>query len=297
MATEAHTASAPLLGRFRGLGVAPAVGLLLAALLLAWIVVNFVKFPADSTQVLLIGVTTGAIYALIALGYTLVYGILELINFAHGDVFMLGGMISATFSVQVFHISVGGGIGKWLLVLATLLISMGLCGLINTTVEIIAYRPLRGAPRLVPLITAIGMSFILQNVGLAWKGPNFISVPNILPRSNVFEIGGVNYTWNKLTVVLITVPVLIGLVYMVQNTRQGKAMRATAQDMDAAAMMGINVNRTISFTFLIAGSLAGAAGLLYALYVTNVRYDQGFQLGLIAFTAGVFGGIGTRPGV
>ena len=296
MATEAQTASAPLLGRVRGLGVVPVLGFTLVALLVFWIVKNFYEFPADSTQVLLIGVTTGAIYALVALGYTLVYGILELINFAHGDVFMLGGMISATFSVQVFGLGTGGGIGKWFLVLATLLIAMGFCGLINTTVELIAYRPLRGAPRLVPLITAIGMSFILQNVGLAWKGPNFISIPSILPHSNVFSIGGVTYTWNKLIVVFITVPVLIGLVYLVQNTRQGKAMRATAQDKDAAAMMGINVNRTISFTFLIAGSLAGAAGLLYALYVTNVRYDQGFQLGLIAFTAAVFGGIGNLPG-
>src|SRR5438445_7776222 len=195
MATEAQPATIPLLGRVRGLGVVPLLGFTLIAFLLFWVVINFYKFPADSTQVLLIGLTTGAIYALVALGYTLVYGILELINFAHGDVFMLGGMISATFAVQVFGLGVGGGAGKWLLVLATLLISMGLCGLINTTVEIIAYRPLRGAPRLVPLITAIGMSFILQNVGLAWKGPNFISVPNILRRSNVFEIRGGNSTW------------------------------------------------------------------------------------------------------
>jgi branched-chain amino acid transport system permease protein len=296
MSTDAQTASVPLLGRFRGLGVISLVGLTLVGLLFFWIIVNFVKFPADSTQVLLIGITTGAIYALVALGYTLVYGILELINFAHGDVFMLGGMISATFAVDVFNIGTGGGIGKWLLVLATLLISMGLCGMINTSVELIAYRRLRGAPRLVPLITAIGMSFILQNVGLAWKGSNFVSVPDILPHSQVFSIGGVTYTLNKLIVVFITVPVLIGLVYLVQNTKQGKAMRATAQDMDAAAMMGINVNRTISFTFLIAGMLAGAAGLLYALYVTNVRFDQGFQLGLIAFTAAVLGGVGNLPG-
>jgi branched-chain amino acid transport system permease protein len=296
MSTGAQTASVPLIGRLRGLGVISLFGLTLVGLLLFWIVVNFIKFPADSTQVLLIGITTGAIYALVALGYTLVYGILELINFAHGDVFMLGGMISATFAVDVFGLGTGGGPGKWLLVLATLLISMALCGMINTTVELIAYRPLRGAPRLVPLITAIGMSFILQNVGLAWKGANFVSVPNILPRSNVFEIGGVTYTWNKLIVVIITVPVLFGLMYLVQSTKQGKAMRATAQDMDAAAMMGINVNRTISFTFLIAGMLAGAAGLLYALYVTNVRFDQGFQLGLIAFTAAVLGGVGNLPG-
>jgi branched-chain amino acid transport system permease protein len=261
-----------------------------------WVVVNFVKFPADSTNVLLIGVTTGAIYALVALGYTLVYGILELINFAHGDVFMLGGMISASFATSVFGLTAGAHGADWLLVVATLLVAMALCGMINVTVERIAYRPLRNAPRLAPLITAIGMSFILQDIALAWKGPNFISVPDILPKGNVFHVDGVAYQWNKLIVVFITVPVLLGLMYLVQSTRQGKAMRATAQDKDAAAMMGINVNRTISFTFLIAGSLAGAAGLLYALYVTNVRYDQGFQLGLIAFTAAVLGGIGNLPG-
>jgi branched-chain amino acid transport system permease protein len=140
------------------------------------------------------------------------------------------------------------------------------------------------------------MSFILQDVALAWKGPSYIALPYILPRSAVFHVGSFVYTWNKLIVVLITIPVLIGLVYLVRNTKQGKAMRATAQDKDAAAMMGINVNRTISFTFLIAGGLAGSAGLLYVLYFTQIRYDQGFQLGLIAFTAAVLGGIGNLPG-
>src|SRR5437899_88952 len=140
------------------------IGLTLVGLVVIWLAINFYKAPADFVNITLFGVTTGMIYALVALGYTLVYGILELINFAHGDVFMLGGMISATFAVEVFNLGTGGGVGKWLLILATLLIAMGLCGLINTTVELIAYRPLRGAPRLVPLITAIGMSFILQNV-------------------------------------------------------------------------------------------------------------------------------------
>ncbi len=296
MATQTRRATLPTAGFLRNLPGLTLVGGVLVLAVLLWLAVNLVRTPSDFFTVFLIGLTTGAIYALVALGYTLVYGILELINFAHGDVFMLGGMISATFATQVFGLGPGGGAGKWLLVLATLAIAMALCGLLNATIETVAYRPLRGAPRLAPLITAIGMSFILQNVGLAWKGPNFVSVPDILPKSQVFSIGGVTYTWNKLIVVLITVPVLVGLVYLVQSTRQGKAMRATAQDRDAAAMMGINVNRTISFTFLIAGALAGAAGLLYALYVTNIRFDQGFQLGLIAFTAAVFGGIGNLPG-
>jgi branched-chain amino acid transport system permease protein len=274
-----------------------AIGLVFVALLLFWLVVNLIKEPADFAEISLIGLTTGCLYALIALGYTLVYGILELINFAHGDVFMLGGMISATLVSSVFTLTGSqSALRTWPLVIVTLLIAMAACGLLNATIEFVAYRPLRTAPRLAPLITAIGVSFILQNVGLAWKGPNFVSVPSVFPQSKVFSWHGVDYQWNKLIVVLITVPVLLLLVYLVQYTKQGKAMRATAQDMDAAAMMGINVNRTVSFTFVIAGALAGAAGLLYALYVTNVRFDQGFQLGLIAFTAAVLGGIGNLPG-
>src|SRR6266508_1120828 len=295
MVTEARRAPLPLF-RYRP-SVAMLGGLILVALLIVWLAINFAKTPADFVEIFLIGLTTGAIYALVALGYTLVYGILELINFAHGDVFMLGGMVSATVAGTVFGLTSGqSGVVVWLSVFGTLVIAMAFCGTLNASIEFVAYRPLRGAPRLAPLITAIGMSFILQNVGLAWKGPNYVSVPDIFPTGHVFEVGGVTYTWNKLIVVLITVPVLLALLYLVQRTRQGKAMRATAQDRDASAIMGINVNRTISFTFLIAGALAGVAGLLYALYAGSVRFDQGFQLGLIAFTAAVFGGIGNLPG-
>ena len=277
--------------------VTTVVGLTLVGLVVVWLIVNLVKTPSDFVEIFLIGLTTGCIYALVALGYTLVYGILELINFAHGDVFMLGGMVSATVLATWFGVASGDtGVMVWLAVFGTLIISMAFCGVLNASIEFVAYKPLRGAPRLAPLITAIGMSFILQNVALAWKGPNYIEVVDVLPHSTVFSLGGVDYQWNKFIVVLITVPVLLLLVWLVERTRQGKAMRATAQDRDAAAMMGINVNRTISFTFLIAGGLAGAAGLLYALYVTNIRYDQGFQLGLIAFTAAVLGGIGNLPG-
>jgi branched-chain amino acid transport system permease protein len=277
--------------------VLPLVGLVLVGALVAWLGVNLFKTPYDFLEITLIGVTLGSVYALVALGYTLVYGILELINFAHGDVFMLGAMMAATVLVQIFSLHDNEAAGKWIpVVLLALVVGMLFCGVLNATIEFVAYRPLRGAPRLAPLITAIGMSFILQNIGLAWKGSNYVPVPNILPRGDVFNVGDADYQWNKLIVLFVTVPVLVGLVYLVQQTRQGKAMRATAQDKDAAAMMGINVNRTISFTFLIAGGLAGAAGLLYALYVTNVRYDQGFQLGLLAFTSAVLGGIGNLPG-
>ena len=295
MATEAQPLAIP--AAFR-LSVTSVFGISLVALLLAWLGINFYKTPADFIQIFLIGFTLGALYALIALGYTLVYGILELINFAHGDVFMLGGMMSVTLvGTTVFNIHQGQAwYVLWPLVIVALLVAMAFCGTLNVTVELIAYRRLRGAPRLAPLITAIGASFILQNVGLAWKGPNYVQTASVLPNGNVFSVGGVSYTWEKLIVLVVTAPVLLLLLWLVQRTRQGKAMRATAQDRDAAAMMGINVNRTISFTFLIAGALAGAAGLLYALYAGSVRFDQGFQLGLIAFTSAVFGGIGNLPG-
>jgi len=300
LATDARL---PLVRTVRRPGLVPVLGTALVGLLLVWLAINLSQSPSAFFSAALIGLTLGAVYALISLGYTLVYGILELINFAHGDVFMLGGMISATFIVQIFGIKGGeGALTLWPAIFVSLFAAMAICGVLNATIERVAYRPLRNAPRLAPLITAIGMSFILQNVGLAWKGAEYVTVQTptgetLLPTGQVFSIGGVTYTWNKLIVVLLTVPVLLALIWLVQSTRQGKAMRATAQDRDAAAMMGINVDRTISFTFLLAGALAGAAGLLYVLYFTQVRFDLGaLQLGLVAFTAAVLGGIGNLPG-
>jgi len=271
------------------------IGIALLVVVGIWLLVNFIKEPADFYNLFLIGMTNGAVYGLVALGYSLVYGILELINFAHGDVFMLGGMLVATL-VTSWALTTKSGVVLWLFVILMLLIVMAFCATINTTIELVAYRRLRNAPRLAPLITAIGMSFILQNIGLVWKGARPTSVPDILPTGTVFTIGGVPYTWNKFIVLLFTIPVLLTLMWLVQRTRHGKAMRATAQDREAAAMMGISVNRTISFTFFIAGCLAGAAALLYALYFTNIRYTEGFRVGLIAFTAAVLGGIGNLPG-
>ncbi|HEX5449222.1 MAG TPA: branched-chain amino acid ABC transporter permease [Gaiellaceae bacterium] len=285
-----------LTARFQRPSVIGAIGALAVVATVALLIKEVTVSPSQFFQVTLIGLTLGCVYALVSLGYTLVYGILELINFAHGDVFMLGGMFTITFSTSLFSLHTGQGFVIVPIVFAVLILSMVACGLINASIELLAYRPLRNAPRLAPLLTAIGMSFIIEDIGLAWKGPNYVSAPDVFPHTNVFAIGGVTYAWNHLLVVLITLPVLMGLTYLVQRTRQGKAMRATAQDMDASAIMGINVNRTISFTFLIAGALAGAAGTLYALWATTVRFDQGFQLGLIAFTAAVFGGIGNLPG-
>ncbi|HEY2074255.1 MAG TPA: branched-chain amino acid ABC transporter permease [Gaiellaceae bacterium] len=277
----------------------PGVAILLVLLLIFWLAENINHFGfAYFLNIAFIGLTIGALYSLIALGYTLVYGILELINFAHGDVFMLGGLFSATMLLSVFHLKSGASTGTLIAaILGSLLVAMAACGLLNAAIERVAYRPLRGAPRLAPLITAIGMSFILEDVAIGWKGPNYTAVPDVLPKSNVFSVHGVEYEWEKLIVALITVPVLVTLVWFVRKTRQGKAMRATAQDRDAAAMMGIDVNRTISVTFLIAGALAGAGGLVFALYRGGeIRYDTGYQLGLIAFTSAVLGGIGNLPG-
>jgi branched-chain amino acid transport system permease protein len=295
MVTQARRATLPQLDRPVSQLVTPVFAALLVLLLAVWLIVNLVKTPDEFYRLFLIGLTNGAIYGLVALGYSLVYGILELINFAHGDVFMLGGMLIATL-VASFGLAGDSGIFLWSMILLLLAIVVVFCAVINASIELVAYRRLRHAPRLAPLITAIGMSFILQNIGLVWKGSRPTSVDSILPRGEVFALGGVAYTWDKLIVLLFTIPVLFALIWLVQRTRHGKAMRATAQDRDAAAMMGINVNRTISFTFLIAGALAGAAGLLYALYITNIRYDEGFRLGLIAFTAAVVGGIGNLPG-
>jgi branched-chain amino acid transport system permease protein len=272
------------------------IGLSLLALIALVLVVNLVQDPSRFATVSIIGIRNGTIYALIALGYTLVYGILQLINFAHGDVFALSGLFASWLIVTVFDLTTAtaalGTVGGVALIL---LIVMLFGATVNATIERIAYRPLRAAPRLSLLITAIGMSFIVQNISLAIFDERAIDVPDLLPRTVAFSIAGVDAQWDKIAVVLITIPVLVWLTWLVRSTRQGKAMRATAQDPDAAAMMGVDVNRTISFTFLLAGALAGAGGLLFLLEF-NMRYDTGFELGLIAFTAAVLGGIGNLSG-
>jgi branched-chain amino acid transport system permease protein len=294
----ASEATAQPLARSRySIGLAPALGAVLVALVLVWLIVNSIKTPSDVYANFLIGLTNGAIYGIVALGYSLVYGILELINFAHGDVFMLGGWASIAVLTTWFGMTdTSGGSSVVVAIAVALVMAMLFCAVLNVTVEFVAYRRLRGAPRLAPLITAIGASFILQNVGLWRLGPASVSAPDILPHGAVFTIGGIAYTWAMLIVLAIVVPLLLLLMWLVQRTRQGRAMRATAQDQDAAAMMGVNVNRTISFTFFIAGLLAGAAGVLFILYQTSVNFQLGFRLGLFAFTAAVLGGIGNLPG-
>ncbi len=242
------------------------------------------------------GLSVGTIWALIALGYTLVYGIIELINFAHGEVFMIGSFISvslfATFGLAEDTAIIGLILGMF----AALLIAMLATGTLNIMIERVAYRPLRAAPKLAPLITAIGMSFILQNVGLLWR-PTPDSPPDLIrSQKEVFTLFGVDVVRSDIFAVLVTAPLLFLLLYFVGETKYGMAMRATAQDPDAARLMGIDVDKTISLTFLLGGLLAGAAGLIYALYNLTIQFNQGFTAGLIAFTSAVMGGIGNLKG-
>ena len=260
------------------------------------LLVLIVQDPVRTLNNVVDGLSIGTIWALIALGYTLVYGIIELINFAHGDVFMIGSFVSVSLYATL-GLTVSTGIPVLVLAMILVLaISMVATGALNVMIERVAYRPLRNAPRLAPLITAIGMSFILQNVGLLWR-PTPDSPPDLIrTQQQVLEIGGVNLVRSDIFAVAVTLPLLITLLYFVGNTKYGKAMRATAQDPDAARLMGINVDRTIGLTFLLGGLLAGAAGLIYALYNGTVQFNQGFTAGLIAFTAAVMGGIGNLKG-
>jgi branched-chain amino acid transport system permease protein len=243
------------------------------------------------------GLSNGAIWALVALGYTLVYGIIELINFAHGDVFMLGSLVSAGF-FGTLGLTVATGTGGLILGLAlTLLLAMVACGALNTMIERVAYRPLRNAPKLAPLITAVGFSFILQNVGLLWIGGSPEGIEDLInAQKELFNIGGVSVSQGDVLAIAATIPLVLLLTTFISQSRLGRAMRATAQDPEAARLMGINVDTTISLTFLIGGILAGSAGLIYALYQTTIWFFQGFQAGLIAFTAAVMGGIGNLQG-
>ncbi|MEO5634549.1 branched-chain amino acid ABC transporter permease [Gaiella sp.] len=282
--------------KLREASVSDLIGLALVGLVVVWLVVNFVKDPTAFVNTGLIGLTNGTIFGIVALGYTLVYGILQLINFAHGDVFALSGLVASTVIVSILGLDEGASVMFIIggLVVTLLVIMVGFA-LFNASIERVAYKPLRKAPRLAPLITAIGVSFIVQNIGLAVYGVNYRTVPNFIPRTDVISIGDISYSWSKASVLIIVIPLLVVLSWFVRSTKQGKAMRAVAQDTEASAMMGIDVNRTISVTFLLAGALAGAAGVIYLLQF-NMRYDTGFELGLIAFTAAVLGGIGNLTG-
>jgi branched-chain amino acid transport system permease protein len=256
-------------------------------------------------QQLLTGVANGMLIALIAIGYTLVYGIIEMINFAHGDVFMLSTFMSLT-AIQLANLRPPGRnelptLNLYLWLAGVLVVVMVLSAVLNLVIERLAYRPLRRAPRLAPLISAIGVSFILINIGLLWKGAAPQNFPNFIPRidilNGVFKLGTAIYFSTKdLFVIVVTVPLVIALQLFVRRTKIGKAMRATAQDREAAQLMGIDINRTIGVTFLLGGALAGAAGLTSGLYNNTAVFTMGFNAGLNAFTAAVLGGIGNLTG-
>jgi branched-chain amino acid transport system permease protein len=246
------------------------------------------------------GLTRGAVFALIALGYTMVYGIIELINFAHGDVFMLGLFISLAWFTLL---GVSGALTGWQLVTLLPLVfvlTMLTTAALNVAIDRVAYRPLRHSTRLAPLITAIGVSFMLENLALLWKGPAPIAYPDVFPSVEILGWFGLDsaifVTTKDVLVVGATIPLMVALHYFVTRTRWGKAMRATAQDRETAQAMGIDVERTILLTFAIGGALAGAAGLIQGLYYNIGQWWMGYQAGLRAFTAAVLGGIGNMPG-
>lgn len=237
-------------------------------------------------QQLVNGLSLGSIYALVALGYTMVYGIIKLINFAHCDIYMIGAFIGY-FCIAQLHLSL----------FPALVIAMAICTLLGISIEWIAYRPLRNASRIAVLITAIGVSLFLEYAMMFFVGAD----PYVYPDqtgwlAQRYVLGGVIITAQQILIVSITVALMIALTVIVQKTKMGKAMRAVSQDRDAAELMGINVNKTISFTFALGSALAGAAGVLVGMYYSSINPLMGSLPGLKAFVAAVFGGIGIIPG-
>lgn len=237
-------------------------------------------------QQIINGISVGSIYALIALGYTMVYGIIKLINFAHCDIYMLGAYIGY-FCMTSFRLGF----------LPSLLIAMMVCTLVGIAIEKIAYKPLRNAARIAVLITAIGVSLFVEYVTMFFVKPDPRSYPPLKGfMTKTFNLGGINITMQQILIVGITIVLMILLQFIVKRTRIGKAMRAVSLDRDAAELMGINVDTTISFTFALGSSLAGAAGILVGIYYNSINPLMGILPGLKAFVAAVFGGIGIIPG-
>ena len=241
-------------------------------------------------QQIINGLVLGSVYALVALGYTMVYGIINLINFAHGDVLMVGALTSWTVVTAL-----QGTMPGWALMLVSLLAAIVVCTILNFAIEKIAYRPLRNAPRLAPLITAMGVSLLLQTLAMIiWK-PNPKPYPILLP-SEPYEIGGAVINTIQILILAVTAMTLAGLMYLVNKTKLGRAMRATAENPRVASLMGVKPDFVISATFVIGAALAALAGVMYAANYGTVQHDMGFLPGLKAFTAAVFGGIGNLAG-
>ncbi|MGH2795153.1 MAG: branched-chain amino acid ABC transporter permease [Actinomycetota bacterium] len=241
------------------------------------------------------GLSTGSIYALIALGYTLVYGVLQLINFAHSEVFMAG-VLGGMLFLNVFA-GTDGTVAPVMFVVA-FLPAMAIAAAVAVTLERVAYRPLRrrGASRLSYLISAIGASFFLSNLALLWRGREFENYPQSIDPAPLFNLGRVPVQTADVVILVVMVIMMVGLDRFIQRTRTGKGIRAVAQDVETAGLMGVDINKMVTVTFIIGGMLAGAAGLLYGLKFGVMRFDIGFLPGIKAFTAAVLGGIGNIRG-
>jgi branched-chain amino acid transport system permease protein len=241
------------------------------------------------------GLVLGSIYALIALGYTMVYGILGIINFAHGEVLMVGAMVSLTLITLIMQLPLG--LPSWAMLLIVLLGAMAVCAALSFLIERFAYRPLRNAPRLAPLISAIGVSVLLQTLAMMIWSRNPLTYPQLLPSTPIDLFGsGATVTTKEIVIVLSSFIVMGLLLLIVHKTRLGRAMRATAEQPNIAALMGVNPNRVISITFMLGGSLAALAGVMMATNYGNAHFAMGFIPGLKAFTAAVLGGIGNIQG-
>jgi branched-chain amino acid transport system permease protein len=242
-------------------------------------------------QQIINGLTLGSVYAVVALGYTMVYGIIQLINFAHGEVVMIGAMVA----FSVISALAGTALPPVLIVFVAILAAVPVCMLVGYAMERIAYRPLRGAPRLAPLITAIGISIILQHVALLVWSRNPLAFPQIIPLAS-FDVGGAIITGVQITIILTSVLMMGGLTLMVYRTKLGIAMRATSQNPQVAGLMGIDIDRIIAFTFIVGAALGAVAGVMVGSYYGIAHYSMGSLLGLKAFSAAVLGGIGNLAG-
>lgn len=237
------------------------------------------------------GFVQGSVYAMVALGYTMVYGILGLINFAHGEVVMIGAMVA----MSVIRLLISSGLPPLLILLISLIISMMVCMTLGYSIERIAYRPLRKAPRLAPLITAIGVSIVLQNLAMMFWGREYHAFPTLLPN-NSHILAGAIITEVQILIILIALGMMGGLLLLMHRTRLGRAMRAVAENPTAAVLMGVNINGVISITFVLGSALAAVAGIMVSANYGIVHYYMGSILGLKAFTAAVLGGIGNMRG-
>ena len=242
-------------------------------------------------QQLVNGLVLGSLYALVALGYTMVYGILGLINFAHGEVVMFGAMIA----LSVLGLTADSALPGALLVVGAVAVAVLSCMALGFLVERVAYRPLRRAPRLAPLITAIGVSIFLQNLAMVIWGRQYVPFPPVLPLA-IYDWWGASVTSLQIVIVVSSLVMMAALLALVSRTRLGRAMRATAQNQEVAGLMGVDVNRIVSLTFVLGSALAAVAGTLWSAYYGQAHYAMGFMLGLKAFSAAVLGGIGNIPG-